>query len=86
MSAYAFRFNLSRKPRNPLLRMLAGVVGLLVLGVMLVVGLFVGAAMLLAGVVLRLGRKRPQRAAQPQHDVVEGEYRVVGKSSLTQAR
>jgi len=37
-------------------------------------------------VVLRLGRKRPQRATQPQRDAVEGEYRVVGKSSLTQAR
>ena len=70
-----------RKPRNPLLRLLAGVVGLVVLGAMLVVGLFVGTAMLLAGLGLRLLRRRNRPAAHAR-DVVEGEYRIVGKPGL----
>ena len=57
MFASAFRFDTSRlhaafaprKPRNPLLRLLAGLLGVVVLAAMLVVGLFVGTAMLLAG-------------------------------------
>lgn len=70
-----------RKPRNPLLRLLAGVVGLVVLGAMLVVGLFVGTAMLLAGLGLRLLRRRNRPAARVR-GVVEGEYRIVGKPGL----
>lgn len=93
MPARFFRFDAShlhavlepRKPRNPLLRVLAGLVGLVVLGVMLVVGLFVGAAMLLVGLGLRLARQR-NRPVVRRHDVVDGEYRIVGKPGLPFAR
>ena len=93
MPARFFRFDASRlhavfeprKPRNPLLRVLAGLVGLVVLAGMLVVGLFVGTAMLLAGLGLRLLRQRNRPAARPR-DVVEGEYRIVGKPGLPLAR
>lgn len=93
MSVRAFRFDTSRlhaafaprKPRSPLLRLLGGLAGLVVLAAMLVVGLFVGTAMLLAGMGLRLVRQRNRAAAAPR-DVVEGEYRIVGKSSLPLAR
>lgn len=93
MSFRAFRFDAShlhavlepRKPRNPLLRVLAGLVGLVVLGVMLVVGLFVGTAMLIVGLGLRLSRRRNRPAAR-EREVVDGEYRIVGKSGLPLAR
>lgn len=93
MPARFFRFDASRlhavfeprKPRNPLLRVVAGLVGLVVLGVMLVVGLFVGAAMLLVGLALRLARQRNRPVARSR-DVVDGEYRIVGKPGLPLAR
>ncbi len=93
MFVRAFRFDSSRlqaafaprKPRNPLLRLVAGLVGLVVLAAMLVLGLFAGTAMLLAGLGLRLLRQRNRPAARPR-DVVEGEYRIVGKSGLPLAR
>src|SRR3546814_1535227 len=47
-----------RKPRHPLLRALLGVVGVLLLVGLLVVGLFVGVAMLTGGLVMRLLRQR----------------------------
>lgn len=95
MSTRAYRFDAfrlhaffaPRKPRHPLLRVLAGLAGLVVLGLMLVAGLFVGTAMLLAGLGLRLarGRARPAPAARDRN-VVEGEYRIVGKAGLPLAR
>ena len=93
MPVRAFRFDASRlnavfeprKPRNPLLRVLAGLVGLVVLAGMLVVGLFVGAAMLLGGLGLRLARQRNRPVAR-KLEVVDGEYRIVGKPGLPLAR
>ena len=93
MFARAYRFDTTRlhglfaprKPRNPVVRLLVGLVGLCVLAAMVVVGVFVGAAMLLAGVALRLLRSRGKPAARPRQ-VVEGEYRVVGKPGLPLAR
>ncbi len=72
-----------RKPRHPLLRLALGLLGVALLAVLVVVGVFVGAAMLLiaAGMrLLRVGRKPEPRAAHAR--VVEGEYRVVGKPTL----
>lgn len=96
MSSRAYRFDTSRlhavfaprKPRHPLLRVLAGFAGLVVLGLMLVAGLFVGTAMLLAGLGLRLARGRARNAAAPHQDrnVVDAEYRIVGKAGLPLAR
>ncbi len=69
-----------RKPRHPLLRIAVGLVGLSVLCVLVFFGVFVGAAMLAAGMAYRVLRPR-QRPAQQQH-VVEGEYQVVRKQAL----
>ena len=56
-----------------------GVLGLALLAVLVFFSVFVGAAMLVAGVLYRLLRKRPRAAARdPQ--VVEGEFRVVGRT------
>ncbi|MGY1458884.1 MULTISPECIES: hypothetical protein [unclassified Luteimonas] len=67
-----------RKPRHPLLRLAVGLLGLALLGVLLVVGVVVGTAMLAAGLARRLlgGRAKPQVRAG---NVVDAEYRVVDK-------
>lgn len=78
-----------RKPRHPLLRLALGLVGVALLAVLVVVGLFVGVAMLLGGALLRLlgmrGTPRARPTSAPQR-VVEGEYRIVGKSALSSSR
>ena len=68
-----------RRRRHPLLRIVAGIVGVAVLAVLVFFSVFVGAAMLAIGLVYRLLRKRP---ATPPRDaqVVDGEFRVVGKA------
>jgi hypothetical protein len=65
-----------RKPRHPLLRVLLGVIGVLLLAALLVVGLVVGTAMLAGGLVMRLLRERGKPRATPSR-VVDGEYHVV---------
>jgi hypothetical protein len=70
-----------RKPRHPLLRIAFGLIGLALLVVLLVLGLFVGAAMVAAGLLLKVWRRRGKPIAGDQR-VVEGEYRVVGKPLL----
>lgn len=73
-----------RKPRHPLVRLAVGLAGLAILAVLIFFSVFVGAAMILAGVTWKLlGRKR---AAAPRRDVVEGEYRVVRKPALPLSR
>src|SRR3546814_7458985 len=62
------------KPRHPLLRALLGVVAVLLLVGLLVVGLFVGVAMISGGLVMRLLRQRGKPMAQDPR-VVAGEYR-----------
>ncbi|MBD7953815.1 hypothetical protein H9654_06285 [Stenotrophomonas sp. Sa5BUN4] len=71
-----------RKPRHPLVRVAVGLLGVAILGVMVFVGVFVGAAMIMAGLAWKLlaQRKTPARAADA--NVVEGEYRVVRKPAL----
>ncbi|MCW5580981.1 MAG: hypothetical protein KIS72_06565 [Luteimonas sp.] len=67
-----------RKPRNAALRVLLGLVGVAILAVLLVVGLFVGAAMIAFGLLRRA--LRPQaKARRRDADVLDGEYRVVSK-------
>lgn len=65
-----------RKPRHPLLRVLLGVVGVLLLAALLVVGLVVGTAMLAGGLLVRLLRQRGKPVAARRR-VVEAEYHVV---------
>jgi UPF0716 family protein affecting phage T7 exclusion len=93
MPAYRFRFDndalrtlfAPRKPRNPLLRVAFGLLGLGLLLVLVVFGVFIGAAMLAGGLLMRLWHSRdqhPARRPQAGKRVVDGEYRVVGKSAL----
>lgn len=70
-----------RKPRNALLRVLVGLVGIALLAVLLAVGLVVGATMLAFGLLRRLMGKRSQPQVADGH-VVDGEFqRVTPKSS-----
>lgn len=80
MSALHFYLDLPpRHRRHPLVRIVMGILGLGLLAVLVFFSVFVGAAMLAAGLLYRLLRKRPQTPARdPQ--VVEGEFRVVGRT------
>lgn len=72
-----------RKPRNPLLRVALGLLGLAILAVLVVAGVFVGAAMILVGLVWKLLASRKARAAgKSAGNVMDGEYRVVRKPAL----
>ncbi|KRG37432.1 hypothetical protein ARC78_16130 [Stenotrophomonas pictorum JCM 9942] len=76
-----------RKPRNPLVRVALGLLGLAILAVLIVGGLFVGAAMILVGIgwkLLASRKARPLRESDPT--VVDAEYRVVRKAALPHAR
>jgi len=64
-----------RKPRHPLARVALGLLGLGVLAVLVFFSVFVGAAMLGAGLVVRLLRAR--KPATPRERVIEGDAQVV---------
>ena len=89
MSLHAFRFDSARlhaaftprKPRHPLLRLALGLLGLGLLALLVVFGVFVGAAMLAAGLLLRLWKQRGKPIARDRN-VVDGEYHVVHKPRL----
>lgn len=67
-----------RKPRHPLLRVMLGLVGVALLAVLLVAGLFIGAAMILFGIGRRLLLRGAAPSARPADTrVVDAEYRVV---------
>ena len=96
MSVHAFRFDSSRlhaafaprKPRHPLARIAVGLLGVGVLALLVFFSVFIGVAMLGIGLAWRLLGKR--KAAAVRHGdararVVEGEYRVVGKTVLPSA-
>src|SRR5690606_4344657 len=67
-----------RRARNPVLRVLLGLVGVAVLAVLLVVGLFVGAAMVSFG-LLRAALRGRRTGPEQRGDVLDAEYRVVTK-------
>lgn len=82
-----------RKPRHRLLRFALGVVGLGLLALLVMFSVFVGAAMIAAGLGYKLWKRRGRPVARSRggRDVVEGEYRVVapallGRSSTPNAR
>jgi hypothetical protein len=96
MFAHVFRFDARRlhaafaprKPRHPLARLAIGLLGIGVLALLVFFSVFVGAAMLTVGLVHRLLRNRDEPAfARSNRDarVVDGEYRVVGKTALPSA-
>jgi hypothetical protein len=92
MNAYVHRFDFSafrhafapRKPRRPWARVLLGLVGVALLIALVFVSVFVGIAMLAAGVVLRLMKQRGKPVAR-DHRVVDGEYEVVRNKALPSA-
>ena len=92
MAAFQFRFDnhafrnafAPRKPRPPLLRVAIGLIGLGVVLTLVFVSVFVGVAMLAAGVLVRLFRMRGKPVAR-DHRVVDGQYRVIGKPALPRA-
>ena len=75
-----------RKPRHPLVRLAVGLAGLAILAVLIFFGVFVGAAMILAGVTWKLLSRAAKREPAVRRDVVEGEYRVVRKPALPLSR
>ncbi|HST45325.1 MAG TPA: hypothetical protein VLK29_08885 [Luteimonas sp.] len=75
-----------RKPRNPLLRACVGLVGVAVLAVLLVVGLFVGATMLGGGLVRRAWQRRRSAVDRGGAGVLGAEYRVLRKPAVPLAR
>ena len=96
MSAYAFRFDPSRlqaafaprKPRHPLARIAVGLLGIGVLALLVFFSVFIGIAMLGVGLAWRLLGRRKRVGDQrgpAQARVVDGEYRIVGKTVLPSA-
>lgn len=77
-----------RKPRHPLVRVAVGLLGLAILAAMVFIGVFVGAAMILAGLAWKLlaSRKGSARVRGADANVVEGEYRVVRRPQLPLSR
>lgn len=72
-----------RKPRHPLLRVAFGLLGLALLAVLLVFGVVIGAAMLTAGLAMRLLRRRGQPVSERERrGALDGEFRIVDKPLL----
>lgn len=67
------------KPRSPLLRVLVGLLGLVLLAFLVVFGLVIGLGMLLFAAVRRLMRPTAARPSRAQEGVIEGEYTLVDK-------
>ncbi|HEY1139502.1 MAG TPA: hypothetical protein VGE88_04780 [Lysobacter sp.] len=94
MFAHAFRFDqfnarmrntfsTPRKPRHRVLRVALGLVGVAVLAVLVMFGLFVGAAMIATGLLFKLWKQRGKLLAnQRDSRVLDGEFRVVDSVSL----
>jgi predicted lipid-binding transport protein (Tim44 family) len=79
------RFAAPRRPRHRWLRVLLGAVGVGLLLALLFVSVFVGIAMLSAGMLWRLWKQRGKPVAARARSI-EGDYRVVGKAQLPLAR
>ena len=77
---FAGVFSAPRRPRHPLLRVGLGLLGVALLLVLLVAGLFVGLAMLVAGVAWRLGSRRGQPIARAR--TIDGQFRPLHKPAL----
>ncbi|NUS38317.1 MAG: hypothetical protein HOQ02_04755 [Lysobacter sp.] len=73
-----------RKPRNPLARIAIGVLGLGVLALLVFFSVFVGTAMLGAGLLYKLWRQRNQPLAKRTR-VLDGQFRSVRRPALPSA-
>lgn len=65
------------KPRNPLIKLALGLIGVLLLAVLVVFGLFIGLGMLLFAAARRMLRPSIQPASGNAVGSIDGEYRVV---------
>ena len=74
---FAFR---PHKPRHPLVKLAAGLLGVALLALLVVFGLFIGIGMLLFATVRRIMRPQPARPQAGPEMVIEGEYSVVRQS------
>ncbi|PJJ98516.1 hypothetical protein CO611_06475 [Lysobacteraceae bacterium NML03-0222] len=72
------------RPRHPLLRIGVALLGVALLAVLLVVGVFIGAAMLIGAGLLRLLRRK--NTAPHTHAVIEGEFRKARPEALPQTQ
>lgn len=80
-------FTAPRRPRHPMLRIALGMLGVAVLLALLFISVFVGVAMLAAGVLLRLWKQRGKPIARTSRaNSIDGDYRIVGKAQLPLAR
>lgn len=88
MQSFRYRFSRFefRRPRNPLLRLGVALLGIAVLAMLLVFGLFVGLAMLaftatrrLVAALMGVSQQAGNRARAEDPSVIEGEYDVVRK-------
>lgn len=70
-----------RKPRHPLLRAGLGLLGLALLALLVFFSVFVGAAMITAGLAWKLLRGRSARPAA-RAAVMDAEYRVLRRQAL----
>lgn len=97
MSTYRFGFDHARfhafrtafaprKPRHPMLRLLFGVMGLVVLLLLVFFSVFVGAAMIAVGLAYKLLSQRGRPIAARDSAVMDGEYHVVRKPVLPLSR
>jgi len=66
-------------------RVAVGLLGLAILAALVFVGVFVGAAMIIAGLAWKLLAQRKNARTAPSQ-VVDGEYRVVRKQALPMSR
>ena len=81
------RFSAPRRPRHPMLRIALGLVGVGLLLALLFVSVFVGIAMLAAGMLFRLWKQRGKPVARATRaNSIDGDFRVVGKAQLPLAR
>lgn len=75
-----------RKPRHPLLRLAFGLTGLALLVLLVFFSVFLGAAMIVTGLVYKLLVHRRKPVQVRANGVVDGEYRVLSRPRLPAAR
>ena len=68
------------KPRHPLLRIALGMLGVLLLAMLVVFGLFIGLGMLLFAAARRMMRPAPSAAPEKLEGVIDGEFSVIDKN------
>ncbi len=72
------------KPRSPLMRLLFGFLGLVLIVFLLAFGIFIGAAMLLFAATRRLlASRKPANVTSQGTDVIDAEFRVVDKKPVS---